>query len=167
MALPRLVLIAGIPAAGKTYYGDWLEAHHGFIHIDDVSGSRLRQYGLQQAWEQSLLLRDAHLFTAELQKRERPAVLNWAFPPDCLPFLGLLKRAGFTLWWFDADLETARREHIRGGKDAQAFDSLVADIAAHRVQIETLFRPNMLQVLSRRGERMAPEAICEAMSRPT
>ncbi len=164
MALPPLVLIAGIPSAGKTYYGDWLQANHGFVHIDDVSRSRLRQYGLQEVWEQSLLVRDAHPFAAELQRRERPAVLNWAFPADCLAFLGLLKHAGFTLWWFDADLKAARREHIRNGKDARAFDSQVSDIAAHRVQIETLFRPNMLRVLSRSGERMAPEAIFEAMS---
>lgn len=167
MSIPRHMLIAGIPSAGKTYFGDWLATRHGFLHIDDVSGNRLRLYGLHLAWEQSLLARDARPFIAELQKRDQPAVLNWGFPLDSLAFVGLLKHAGLTLWWFDADLKAARREHIRNGRDIKAFDVQVADIAAHRTQIDMLFQPNVLQVLSPRGERMPPEAILEAMSRST
>ena len=165
MSLPHLMLIAGIPSAGKTYYGDWLAAKQGFLHIDDVTANHLRLFGLHQAWEEALLLRDAHPFIVELQKQGHPAVLNWAFPLDCLPFVGLMKHAGVTLWWFDADIEAARREHIRNGKEAAAFDSQISDITAHRVQIDTLFRPNVLQVLTPHGEHMAPEAIFEAMSR--
>lgn len=165
MAFPRLMLIAGIPSSGKTYFGDWLETSHGFLHIDDVSGSRLRLYGLDQAWEESLRSRDAHPFVAELHKLERPAVLNWGFPADCLGYLGLLKHAGLALWWFDADIQAARREHVRIGKNAQAFDAQVAAIAAHRVQIDTLFSPHVLQVISRHGERLPPEVILEVMSR--
>jgi hypothetical protein len=165
MALPRLLLIAGIPSAGKTYFGDWLETNHGFLHINDVSGNRLRLYGLHMAWEQCLLSHDARPFVAELQNRNRPAVLNWSFPLDSLPFVALLKHSGLSLWWFDADVKRARREHIRNGKDARAFDVQVADIAAHRVQIETLFQPNVLQVLPARGERLPPEDIFEIMSR--
>lgn len=164
MLLPRLMLIAGIPSAGKTYYGDWLAAHHGFLHIDDVNRSRLRDHGLHLAWEQSLLLRDAHPFISELQKLDRPTVINWGFPLDSLAFLGLLKHAGLTLWWFDADIKTARREHLLNGRDAKAFDAQIADIAAHRAQIDLLFQPNVLQVLARGGQRLPPEAICEAMS---
>jgi hypothetical protein len=165
MALPRLILIAGIPSAGKTYFGDWLAANQGFLHINDVSGNRLKGYGLQLAWEQSLLLHDARPFIVELQNRNRPAVLNWSFPLDSLPFIALLKHAGLSLWWFDADIKRARSAHIRDGKDARAFDVQVADIAAHRVQLETLFQPNMLRVLTARGERLPPEAIFEIMSR--
>ncbi len=165
MALPHLMLIAGIPAAGKSHFGDWLQAHHGYLHIDDVSGNRLRLHGLHQAWEDALLLGDARPFVAELQRREQPAVLNWGFPLDSLPFVGLLKHAGLSLWWFEADLGRARREHVALGKDGAAFDTQVADIAADRVQIEILFRPHMLNVLSARGERMPPEAIAEAMSK--
>jgi hypothetical protein len=165
MSLPHLMLIAGIPSAGKSHFGDWLAANHGFLHIDDVSGQRLRLYGLHHAWEESLLLRDAHPFIAELQRRERPVVLNWEFPLDSLPFVVLLKHAGLTLWWFEADIRIARREHIRNGRDGKAFDVQVADVAAHRVQIDTLFQPNVLQVLSPHGERIPPEAIFEAMSR--
>jgi hypothetical protein len=165
MSLPRQILIAGIPSAGKTYYGDWLAFHHGFLHIDDLSGGRLRLYGLHEAWEHSLLRHDARPFIAELEKRDRPAMLNWGFPLDSLPFVRLLKHEGLALWWFDADVKTARREHIRNGRDAKAFDAQVADIAAHRTQIDTLFPPNVLQVLAPGGERMPPEAIFEAMSR--
>lgn len=164
MSLPHQMLIAGIPSAGKSYFGDWLETHHGFLHIDDVSGNRLRLYGLHQAWEESLLARDARPFIDELQKCGRPAVLNWGFPLDSLAFVGLLKHAGLTLWWFDADIKAARREHIRNGRDVTAFDVQVTDIAAHRTQIDMLFQPNVLHVLSPQGERMPPEEILEKMS---
>lgn len=164
MSLPRLMLIAGLPSAGKTYFGAWLEAHHGYLHIDDVSGNCLRLYGLRDAWEQSLRVRDARPFIAELHRRDQPAVLNWSFPLDSLAFVGMLKHAGLTLWWFDADVAAARREHIRNGRDTRAFDVQVADIAAHRTQIDTLFQPNVLLVLSARGQRLPPEAIAEAMS---
>lgn len=86
MSSPRLMLIAGIPSAGKSCYGEWLAVPHGFLHIDDVNRSRLRGHGLHLAWEQSLLLRDAHPFIPELQTLDRPAVPSWGVPPMPWPF---------------------------------------------------------------------------------
>ena len=166
MSLSRALLIAGIPSSGKTYFGEWLATHHGYLHIDDVNGNCLRGHGLQPAWEESLRGRDARPFIAALQQRSRPAVLNWDFPLDSLAFVGLLKHAGMDLWWFEADVNAARREHLRSGRDSLSFDTRVADVAAHRTQIDVLFRPHVLRVLSSRGEHMPPEAIYDAMDQP-
>jgi hypothetical protein len=49
------ILIAGIPASGKSTFGKWLAKTHGFIHVDmelpQTDPSSLRAMGLESEWD--------------------------------------------------------------------------------------------------------------------
>jgi dephospho-CoA kinase len=49
MAMP-LLLIAGIPASGKTYFSEWLESKKGFTYIDVDKDPSMRFAGLELEW---------------------------------------------------------------------------------------------------------------------
>lgn len=80
MSNVQLLFLAGIPATGKSYFGGWLEATHGFVHIDAEVPGQFARFGLHALWDQSLLSTDASAFAVAIQCRHSKVVLNWGFP---------------------------------------------------------------------------------------
>ena len=39
-------------------------------------------------------------------------VVDWGFPPNCLPFVRSLVGAGFSHWWFDGDRDAAHESFL-------------------------------------------------------
>src|SRR5216683_8158329 len=122
MKAPQLLFIAGIPAAGKSNLGNWLEAQHGFIHIDDEKNHRLDELGVHDLWDSCLASMDCAPFAQQLRQLRRPVIFNWGFPGSYWPAAAALKQAGFTCWWFDADIVRARLEFQRMGKSFADFE---------------------------------------------
>lgn len=95
----RLVLISGIPATGKTCFGDWLARRHGFLHVDledsPLSGDVLRM--------------EAGAFMDKACAGRSEVVVTWGFPPDraCIAKIRELHAAGLVPWWFDGDRQAA------------------------------------------------------------
>ncbi len=166
MTIPRLLLVAGMPASGKSHFGRWLEAEHGFIHVDAELPGQLDRLGpgSHALWDASIQTKDAMQFAAAIRALGRPTVINWGFPVEYLPFIGLLKEAGFTVWWFDADVQAARVEYASAGRPEHNFDQQVADICTRRPLIEAVFAPNLLHVLGADGLRLAPTSILAAIA---
>ncbi len=120
-----IILLAGIPASGKGEFAKYLERTYGFAHYD------LENY--PHGWNHPKLkaIWDAGRaqFLAELFKVHERIVLDWGFPPHCLPWIEELQSLGVQLIWFDADLVRARQEFVkrqRGG--VGDFDKQVTGI---------------------------------------
>jgi hypothetical protein len=163
MEEPRLIFVAGIPSTGKTHFGRWLNAEHGYLHVDAEVEGELDRLGLREVWNIAVVSLDCTRLASVLHTRGASAVFNWGFPPVCLPVAAALKRAGFSSWWFEGDISAARREHRRLGKDIDAFDTQLVAIQAHAAQITALFAPNILAVLDGNAGRMSPDAVLQRM----
>lgn len=80
------LLVSGIPGAGKSTFARWLGVEYSFHHVD-IDFDR---YPDASAW----------------LKMPR-VVVDWGFPPNCLPFVRDLVANGFSHWWFDGDRQAA------------------------------------------------------------
>lgn len=155
-----LLLISGIPASGKSHFGRWLEKEKLFIHIDAEKDGKIKKLGLEQSWGYCFSHRNATPFLKAVQGLNNPVVFNWGFPVSCLPVINILKRAGFKIWWFDADYDVARAEFIkRGDVPVQRFDIQVPAITQNWAAIETVFSRNIIRTLEADGTRLNPEDI--------
>ena len=163
MKRPRLLLIAGMPATGKTHFGEWLEAERGYVHVDAEVHGHLERVGVHGLWNGARETGDATALASALRSLANPVVINWGFPPPCLPFVCALKDAGFVLWWFDAQVALSRSEYIRAGRPIHAFDTQVSAIGAARQVIEAAFTPNIITTLKANAVRLTPATIFDAI----
>lgn len=163
---PRLILLTGMPAAGKTFFGEWLEREHGYLHLDVEVDGVLERAGLAREWAAIFQEGRAHAFVDAVRRKGRDVVVNWGFPPRYLNQVELLKDAGFDLWWLDADVAAARRAfHKRGSGSLAAFDRQVAAIAASEEAIADVVEVNALRTLDMKGRRLRPKTIFLRLTR--
>src|SRR5947207_4675865 len=92
---PGSLLLAGPPATGKSSFGNWLEEHKGYFHLDFDEEDIVQQRGLGHAQH---LLWHQHQGEPLLQAfiaRQQPIVLTWGFAPHFLPTVKHLLTWGF------------------------------------------------------------------------
>lgn len=160
-----LLLVAGIPATGKSHLGRWLAREQGFVHVDVEEAGRLRAVGLERVWQETFTEDDGSSLVAALKSLGPRVVLDWGFPPNWLHIVEDFKDGGAELWWFDADHVEARDEFVkRGTVPEAALDHQMNAIRWNWDDIHELFHPNILLVLGPDGRRMEPEAIWESMT---
>jgi hypothetical protein len=149
-----IVLLAGIPATGKSFFGHWLAENRHFVHLDIENSDRLQE--LSTAVRQN----GVATFVDKLGQLGQRVVLDWGFPPRLLYFVKEMKECGVRLWWFDGDHDRAREEFIkRGTVLLPNFERQMHQIGLHWNEIREVFQPNILQVLDSEGHRMTPEEI--------
>lgn len=159
-------LISGIPASGKSTFCRWLEEKKGFLHLDVEKPGVLERYGMATAWTTLL---DANTsaapFVQTLDKFNRPVVIDWGFPPECLHAVRKLFEGGVMLWWFAADLAIARRKFIvRGGKGpVEVLDMQIRKIEAALPEINALFGSHKEYALPSTGIYPSPDKLWESM----
>ena len=96
MMLPRgSLLLAGVPATGKSSFGNWLEEEKSYFHLDFDEEDIIQQRGFGR--EQDLLW---HQYQTEpllqtLIARHQPIVLTWGFAIQFLPLVKQLLTWGF------------------------------------------------------------------------
>lgn len=156
-----LLFVAGWPASGKSYFGNWLEYEKNFLHIDaeKEKGNRLHELGIDELWKDAVMTNNSMPFAAELRLYDKSIIFNWGFSVQYLTTASALKRSGFSSWWFNADEDQARSEFNRMGKSLKAFDIQVSGIKSILPQILELFAPNIVTTLSPTGKRLSPELI--------
>jgi hypothetical protein len=160
----QLVLLAGIPAAGKTFFSRWAERHRSFLHLNVETDGPYRCPELRPVWPSPSGPRDVTPLAHAMRALDRDIILDWGFPVRCFSTVQAFKNLGFALWWFDADRDQARRAYLRrAGGPATAFDRQVADIAREWATIRPVFEPNIITTLSADGTRMAPELLYAKM----
>jgi len=160
----EILLIAGIPASGKSYFGAWLEKNHSYLHVDVEEDGRLASNGLLPAWNSCYQAGNVDGFVDALKRLRRRVALDWGFPPRWLGIVQQFKVAGIALWWFHADHDAAREAFIaRGDVSIEAFNLQMAAIKDRWSDIKATFAPNLVTTLRADRTRLEPKAIYKAM----
>lgn len=128
------LLVAGIPASGKTTFARWLVRHYGYVRCP--SGE---EPGPAFSTE-----------IAEARSAHADVVIDWGFAISDLPKVSALIADGVQGWWFDGDHGAALAAFLarRGHPGAKtAWDTQIASIDKHWDEIEPLFRGRVLKVI--------------------
>jgi hypothetical protein len=159
-----MMLLAGVPATGKSYFGEWLEGEHGVLHLDIERPGVLQKAGLAQPLERLVNRLDAGPFIARLSELGGHVLVNWGYPADGGEWIEALLARGVEPWWFDAEPRVAQEAFARRGTgDLANFDSQMAAILRNRDSVERLFGSHRIKTLRDDGSRMSPEEILERM----
>ena len=160
----EFLLLSGIPGAGKSHFGRWLEDNHGYVHLDVEKDGCLSAHHLTKAWNDCFASLDVGPFVKSLHRLNKHVVVNWGFPPRFLNVVQRFKAAGLVPWWFDADHDAAKRAFVaRGDVPLQAFEIQMSAIRDLWAEIEATFRPNIITTLKSDGSRLSAEAIYKVM----
>jgi hypothetical protein len=154
---PQSILLAGIPATGKSTFGNWLEQQKGYFHLDFDEEDVVEQRGFKR--EQQLLWKhgQSEPLHASLLARKQPIVLNWGFAPHFLPLVKQLLMWGFIPVWFTATPAVARVASIRrGGIDIKYFDQYMAGLDEVYEDVMAVFGHSIIRTLRDDGTRMHP-----------
>lgn len=157
---PGSLLIAGLPTTGKSTFGDWLEQHESYFHLDFDEELLVQQRGFGR--EQQLLWKQGQIepLIGALQKRHQPIALTWGFAPHFLPLVERLLTHGFVPIWFAADPAASRRAFVaRGDIDVKHFDQFLATLLPFEDAILRVFRGQVVRPLRDDGTRLPPSAI--------
>jgi len=153
------IFIAGVPVTGKTYFGDWLEKHHNYLHLDFEMDDSIRKHNLQK--EHKRIQNDGFdpLFQV-LEKTGKSIVFNWGFIPQNLPIIQQILKYGLNPVWLTASKKIAREKFIeRGGIDVKYFDLQMQRIEEMQHQLSNVFALCEVKSLRDDGTRMKPEEI--------
>ncbi|MGO8870956.1 MAG: hypothetical protein ACLQPH_06045 [Acidimicrobiales bacterium] len=151
------MLLAGIPATGKSTFGKWISKEKRFRHED------LEQHQNHLEW---LERKSPHAFIDELRAGRPDFLMNWGFPPNdhCFAKVQGLVDAGMTPWWFDGDRGAAHASFIRRGTvSTAAWDVQLAQIENRWADIEDIFGANRIDVIGSDGAYLSCDEIYEVM----
>jgi hypothetical protein len=165
----KILLISGVPATGKSGFARWLQKKKSFLHFDVELPGVLERAGLQDSWEQMFLPTGSVMpFLHALHNLQRPVVIDWGFPPHCLPVIKALKERNVEVWWFTGKREIARSKFCeRGVLDPQLFDAQMNRIELNWLQIAAVVGEHVIETLKPNGDRVSPEIISGLIFRST
>jgi hypothetical protein len=174
-----ILLICGIPASGKTTFGNWLRDNHNFVHLDLELRDCLAANGLPQFWPDQRIWNldstELRLFIRHLHSLDRNTVMTWGFHTDLIALVQEMVSAGVTAWWFEADRLAARQRFaarqtiIRNGvlqpgtADPARFDDTVGSLVRQWAQIAPIFDGHVIRTLGADGNYLRPAAIFDRM----
>ena len=159
--IKRLVLLTGLPAAGKSSYGRWLEANKGFVHID-LENAKPEHADLINIWWS--ICQGSDSVEAMLHAAGRPVAVDWGFPPHLYRWIQAAKDAGVQVWWFDGDRAAAHESFIRRGTvPVAALNAQMTSIANYWQNIEPIVGSSIIQSIKAGGSYEPPDAIFKQM----
>lgn len=164
-----LVLLSGVPAAGKSTYGRWLAQAKDVLHVDIENGD-LERHGLAGAWAMSTssVTGSPEPLVRAMRGLDRPVALDWGYPLVWLPFVMALHSAGVAAWWFDGDRAAARLRFIqRGTVPVQALDVQMQQIAAAETALRDFYVNRWLDVIRADGTYRSWGEIHDLMFQPS
>jgi len=156
---PKSIFLAGVPATGKTYFGDWLEKNHNYIHLDIENNESVISHNLQnevsEFWNGNY-----DLLFCKFKELEKPIILNYGFPPEYLSFIKSFLKYGFFPVWFDANKNVSREKFLERGKiDIKYFNIQMAKIEKSEKELTDTFSKCKIRTLQDDGSRLSPEVI--------
>ncbi|MBL9142868.1 MAG: hypothetical protein JNM99_04220 [Verrucomicrobiaceae bacterium] len=157
------IVISGVPACGKTSFGDWLRDNRSFKHLDMEATAQHDQ--TRQLWTYFASGQRAKVEEAlqKLRAGFERLVVTWGFVPNetGLGILSTFRDQGYELWWFTGPIDKAREEWVRRDNrpDSQLFDGQMANIGRAKHALNSLYAETTIQTLEADGSRMPSEAI--------
>lgn len=142
----KLVLISGVPGAGKSTYGRWLQQEKGFVYWD------LEHETLEMAANRTGFYigtgNDIGSLLNVIKEKGLTLIIDWGFPatPEYIAQVRALIHAGFKTWWFDGDREATKQSFIkRSGYEAlPAFNLQMERIQNNWAEIQGIFQGNII-----------------------
>jgi hypothetical protein len=122
----NLILLTGVPGAGKTTTAEYLSTQYGYLHFDREAFAQWPKFQ-QILWHQSL-----RLFLSWAETKSNRIVISWGFLPgkDDDVLIQLISM-GFVMFWFDGNREVARSNYMkRGATSDTAFKEQIERIDA-------------------------------------
>jgi len=178
---PLILLICGIPASGKTTFGNWLRDRHNFVHLDLELQDCLAANGIPRFWpDQRIWNLDSTgvgQFIRHLHSLDRNTVMTWGFHTDLIALVQEMVSAGVTAWWFEADRLAARQKFAArqtivrngvsqpGSADPARFDDTTGALVRHWAQIAPIFAGHVIRTLSPDGEYLSPATIFDRIQK--
>lgn len=162
------LFVAGVPATGKSWLGQWLAEEHGYVHIDAErdGGADFDRARVHYEWDELISTGRATKFVNAICRLPSSVVVNWGFPTRYLYVVSALQAEGIRAWWFHAPRNLARRAFVaRGGIAPVCFDSQMADIEREWLLIKSVFRPCIVEGLRSDGSQRTPEEIWREISK--
>ncbi|HKO15203.1 MAG TPA: hypothetical protein VJU87_03135 [Gemmatimonadaceae bacterium] len=170
------LLICGMPASGKTSFGDWLRDTRGYLHLDLEAADCLTSTGLPPFWtdkERISALDSGRVreLVRHLKTLAKPVVMTWGFQPDLTDFVREMTGFGVTAWWFEADRLAARHRYAtrgtvlrngiytRGKPDTTLFDRYVSAVSSNWARIAPLFGERIIRTLGPDGRYADPVTV--------
>ncbi len=157
----QVLVLSGIPGAGKTFYARWLEQRgYGRVSVDELLG---RPSGSWSQLERAVLAAingdDAALRT---EAATSPGVVvEWGFHTSDLGRLASMVDRGYVAWYFDgaraAALEGWRNAHP--GKSEEVWHEQVRMLNEAWSQILSVYGKNVIDTVNDLGVYLAPEEI--------
>lgn len=157
---PNSLFLAGVPATGKSYFGNWLEKNYNYLHLDVEKYESARQHGL----EREIL----HFYAGnyygllgKLSQANRPVVFNWGFPPEALKIAQIFIHSGLSPVWFSANSQIARRKYIERNNVSEVhfYDLQVSKIKRNKEDLYSAFGGCIIKTIFDNGSRLDAEAI--------
>ncbi len=160
----RLLILWGVPGAGKSTFARWLVAEKRFDHVDTdiVIGSNRASTLLERAWADVGL--SAEAFVATAQAHPRPVVVEFGMyaNADGMRLLNRLRGLGVEPWWFDGDRTAAKDAWLEENrKSGRAFedgkwDEVVAVVNQNWRLIEDNLAERVLRTIESSGYHVPP-----------
>src|SRR2546425_6523542 len=161
-----LIVVWGVPGAGKSTFARWLSNSKGFTHIEtDVPvGTEC-----DDAWRQTFSGKlKPEAFMNVIARHDHPVVLEcglYASPPAIKLLCGL-KQLGADAWWFDGDRAAAfaawRAENLYKGRkfNDEKWHEVVSVIDANWESIEQFFgHDRIVRTVESGPTHLLPETI--------
>ena len=152
------IFASGMPACGKSDFGDWLSTNHGYLHIDF---EKRETYHFERFKREIYLLIErvhAKPLIEVLREEKKPIYFNWGFPMTSIHLAADLASLLMPVWFY-ADDTLSREAFIhRGGIPIAAFDKQMRDISSYGSALDSIFGANTIRSITSDGH-LSPEEI--------
>jgi chloramphenicol 3-O-phosphotransferase len=172
-----LMILWGVPGAGKSTFARWLADNKGFMHVDTdaVVMGRGKPTALTNAWQRAFTRATAPAaFVEKVAGHGHPVVAEYGLWADAgnIALLKDLERLGAEPWWFDgyrlAAFAAWRNENRRAGRnfDDEAWHRVVGVINDNWQLIDQFFgAARILRTIEAGPTHVPPETTHAAMQR--
>jgi hypothetical protein len=116
------LFVAGVPATGKSWLGQWLAQKHGYVDVDAerAGGEDFDRAGIHSEWDDLISAGRAPKLVTAIARLSNPVIIDWGFPTRFLYVVCALQAEGVQTYWIHAERHLARQAFInRGGIDVQ------------------------------------------------
>jgi adenylate kinase family enzyme len=156
----KRILIAGVPATGKTTIGQYLEKKYNFRHFDvegEEANPSVSRIG-KLFWDLNI-----DRFLEHVEEDGRNTVITWGFVCDnqrSLTIINMLQKRRFKFVWFQAKEHMAREAFLnRGTGNIYDFDCQMERI--RKLDLSIFNSPIIITTLDKNGRKDKNEIIEE------